>query len=310
MKIATMVVVAGLAAWVPATARAQMAAPNASTTQDGGTQRLISKMNAYVGLLNRTLRASDSLSRYASWVNMKSGPTGKERIIYGLYSVYDVRDEIAKAKEAAKAEPALPTLDAAMLSYVDVYEKLAPILNRAEGYYERKDYKDDGMAQGKAMHVEIAALGQQFRAEREKVDALFAVEKRKADTAELTALEQREGKKSRWHVAHVMMRAREVVDLLPDNKKPVTDMPAFEAAVSSYAAAVREFDEYSAAHPNSFHVFESRPRSLLGKLRDIREKLTKSKGDGRRVGQDLNFLINDYNTMVTTSRSATTFAKD
>lgn len=310
MKIATMVLAAGLAACGSVPALAQAPAPKETAGQDSGTQSLIKKMNAYVGLLNRSLRASDSLSRYASWVNMKSGPTGKERIIYGLYSVYDVRDEIAKAREAAKAEPALPQLDAAMLNYIDTYEKLAPVLTRASGYYERKDYKDDGMAQGKAMHAEIATLGPQYRAEREKVDALFAVEKKKADMAELTALEQREGKKSRWHVAHVMMRAREAVDLVPDNKKPVADLPAFEAAVTSFAAAVREFDEYSSAHPNSFHVFESRPRSLLGKLRDLRDKLAKSKGDGRRLGQDINFLISDYNTMVSTSRSATTFAKD
>lgn len=311
MKIITIALASALAAGIPSAAHAQASAPQAATAgQQADSQALIRKMNPYVALLNRTMRASDSLSRYASWVNMKSGPTGKERIIYGLYSVYDVRGEIEKAKAAAKAEPAMPQLDAAMLSYIEAYEKLAPVLTRAEGYYERKDYKDDNMAQGKAMHAEIVEAGQRFRQEREKVDPLFALEKKKADIAELAAIEAREGRKSRWQVANVMMQARQVVDLLPSEKKAVVDMPAFEAAVLSFAAAVREMDEYSAAHPNSFHVFESRPRSFLGKLREVREKLTKSKGDGRRIGQDLNFLISDYNTMVSTAQSATTFAKD
>ena len=47
----------------------------------------IAKSNAVVGLLNTAQRAQDSINRYASWVNVKTGPTGKERIIYGLYSI-------------------------------------------------------------------------------------------------------------------------------------------------------------------------------------------------------------------------------
>mgnify|MGYP001438209930 CR=1 FL=1 len=37
----------------------------------------IRKANAYVALMNRTLRASESWSRYASWVDVKKWPTGK-----------------------------------------------------------------------------------------------------------------------------------------------------------------------------------------------------------------------------------------
>jgi hypothetical protein len=42
-------------------------------------QRWVGKSNAYVQLLNDSTRAIDSLRRYASWVDMKAGPTGKER---------------------------------------------------------------------------------------------------------------------------------------------------------------------------------------------------------------------------------------
>ena len=58
-------------------------------------QAAITKSNAYTALMNRTLRAIQSWERYASWVDMKKGPTGKERYIsYGLYSLYDVTGEI------------------------------------------------------------------------------------------------------------------------------------------------------------------------------------------------------------------------
>src|SRR5690606_30706254 len=75
-------------------------AANPAQQQDAELQALIRKSNAYVGLLNRTLRAVESWNRYTSWVKVKTGRTGRERIIYGLYGLYDVRGEIGKAREA------------------------------------------------------------------------------------------------------------------------------------------------------------------------------------------------------------------
>lgn len=122
------------------------------------TDEAIDKMNAYVQFLNRSMRASESLERYASWVDMKKGPTGKESIVYGLYSLYDVRTEIAAVEAATKAEPKMPELDAAILAYVETYKKIAPAIEKANKYYDRQDYKSDKMEGGKAYHKDIAAL--------------------------------------------------------------------------------------------------------------------------------------------------------
>jgi len=290
-------------------APAPAAAPTAPVDAEA-TRAVIAKLNPYVALLNRTMRATDSIARYESWVNMNTGPTGKERIIYGLYSLYDVRGEIDKAKAAIAMPPPMPALDAAIPDYIKAYETLAPLVTEADGYYTRKDYTDDRMAGGKELHARLAPAMAAFRKERARVDALLAVEKAKADAAELTLIEQTEGKKARWQVANVMLRARQAVDLFPSQNRPVVDMPAFEAAVLAYAAAVKEMDAYSAANPGSFFVFESRPRDFLGKLRTFRDKLQKSKGDARKgAGRDLDWLVRDYNMMVSTSRDATRFAK-
>ncbi|NKW10490.1 YiiG family protein [Ochrobactrum tritici] len=269
-------------------------------------------MNAYVALLNRTIRASESLDRYDGWVDMKKGPTGKERNVYGLYSLYDVRSEIEAAEAATTAEPKLPALDEAMVSYIAIYQKLAPVIDKASKYYDRKDYKSDKFAGAKEFHKQIAEYAPDFTKERKRVDELLGEEKSKIDLAELDAIEKAEGKKANWHVRNVMIRANTVVELLPDNDKPVVDMDAFGRAMDSYAAAVREMDDYATEHPNSFHVFESRPASLLGKLRDFQEKLEKTKGDARKGGasSDLQWIVNDYNMMVTTSQNATIFSKD
>ena len=296
------VVIFGFACSAPAWAQK----PPAPDPEIAASQAITSKLNAYVELSNRTLRASESLARYESWVNMKTGPTGRESIVYGLYSLYDVRSEIAKAKAATTMPPAMPALDAEMPAYIAAYEALAPTITKADGYYERGDYKVDKLAEGKILHATLAPAGKAFLDERAKLDGLLKVEKDKADAAELALIERREGRKVQWQVKNVMMRARSVVDLLPSDKKPVVDLVAFDGALGGFGTAVRELDEYSAANPGSFTAFESRPRSFLGKLREFRDKLTKSKGDARGpAGRDLTWIVNDYNTMISTAQIAT-----
>lgn len=285
--------------------------PTASAqSADKDQAAAVAKMNAYVGFMNRAIRASDSLSRYESWVNMKKGPTGKERIIYGLYEPYDVRTEIAAAEEATTAEPKMPELDAAMIRFIAAYKQLAPVLGKASKYYDRSDYKSDKMQGGKEYHAEIIKFADEFSKARTEADTLLAKEKREIDLQELAALEKAEGKKSRWHVRNIMIKAQAVMETLPSGGETKVDLNAYDASLKDYAEAVKVFDDYATEHPDSFHVFESSPGKLLSKLRDFQEKLQKSKGDARRAADDLEWIYNDYNMMVSTSQTATTFSKD
>lgn len=95
-------------------ALAQQAAPTPSlglaSISDAELDRYVAKSNGVVGLLNASLRGEESWNRYLSWVDVKRGPTGKERIIYGLYSVgSSAKDAIEKARKSAAADPALAT---------------------------------------------------------------------------------------------------------------------------------------------------------------------------------------------------------
>ena len=311
-KIGVVAVVAALACGLSASAQGQSQPADAAASpgaDDENLQATTHKFYAYVEFMNRTLRAVQSIDRYKSWVNMKTGPTGRESIIYGLYSVYDTTREASAATAALTQEPLLPELDSAMRDYIGANAALAPILNEANAYYERADYKADKMAEGKTLHVKIVAAAEPFLIARARLDKVFTEEKAMVDARRLTALEKREGRKANWQVANVMMRAQRLVDMLPSNAKPIVDLPAFDAAMVDYAAAVKEMDTYGAANPNSFFVFESQPRSLLSKLRDFQEKLDRAKGDARRGGgNDLTWIINDYNSMVTSSQNATQFS--
>ena len=116
--------------FLPKLASAQTAPPIAVNVPQLNPQEFqlwVGKSNAYVELLNGSAHAIDSLRRYASWVDMKAGPTGKERYIsYGLYSVEptSAAQVIAKARTAAAAPPPIPALDDAALAYAASFETL------------------------------------------------------------------------------------------------------------------------------------------------------------------------------------------
>lgn len=295
-----------LLALAPAATLAQAPPTTAKAAGEADLQAAIAKSNAYTALMNRTLRAIQSWERYASWVDMKKGPTGKERYItYGLYSLYDVASEIKRAEEALVQQPALPEIDGTITRYIKAYQQLAPLITRAERYYERKDYRDDGAAEGHELHKLMVPAAIAFLDERATLDAQMRTYKKGLDARELAAIEQREGRSARWQVRNIMINARAVMDLMPSNEKPVVDLKAFDVALAGYAGAVREMDRFKESEPKGVPFIESQASSWLGKLRDFRDKLARSKGDVRRgAGNDANWLVSSYNTMVSLSETA------
>jgi hypothetical protein len=120
------------------------------------------KINAYVGCINRlSERSYDSRARYFSWVG-KNGPTGKERIIYGTYTIHDTADCRKNVEKANALEPRDAELEAAALAYAEAVAKLEPLLKEADDYYSQQDYKDDRMAKGKALHPRLVAAWDAF----------------------------------------------------------------------------------------------------------------------------------------------------
>jgi hypothetical protein len=120
------------------------------------------KLNAYVGCINRlSERAYESRKRYFSWVG-QNGPTGKERIIYGTYTIYDTSDCKKNVEKANALEPRDAALEAAASAYVEAVSKLEPMLKDADDYYTQENYKDDKMARGRALHPVLVAAWDAF----------------------------------------------------------------------------------------------------------------------------------------------------
>lgn len=261
------------------------------------------KFNAYVGLMNRTLRVDDSINRYRSWVNMKTGPTGKERyIVYGLYEVYDTSGETKAAEAAAGREPAMAELDAAVKAFIAANNAISPLLNQAAGYYQRKDYLADKMAQGKELHAKLVPAIEAYEAARARLEVTFRVEKDKADQQRLDVIEKQEGRQAKWQRTNVMWKIRRVMDVLPGKSGQAVDLTVFDAVLNDYAGAIKEMVAFTSSNPGALSSFASTPNSLLGDLRELREQMARGKG-GRNASFTTQNIVNQYNMLVQMSNS-------
>jgi hypothetical protein len=272
----------------------------------GRTPSATEKLNAYVGCINRlSARSYQSRDRYFSWA-AKSGPTGKERIIYGTYTIYDTSDCRKNVEKANALEPRDAELEAAATAYTDAVSKLEPLLKEADDYYSQENYKDDRMAKGKALHPRLVAAWDAFAsADRKLRSGVEAINDRRA-LEKLTAIEKDEGRKARYHVEALMIDAKRVLRAQEADKP---DLAAMTQAISDFEEAVKGAEQFSGTGIGSIFISNAKSFLVTSKqlMRRIRDHVPYSSGDkmmmsspgaGWMVEGSPQRLLRDYNQLV------------
>ncbi len=229
-----------------------------------------SKISGYsTDCLNRfSERVYSSRERYLSWADEETGPTGRERIVYGLYTIYDPRRCRAAVGEAARREPSMPDAERAAEAYAAAVERLYPLLARADRYYERETWRDDDMAGGRQMHAELLTAYEAFAsADRDLRREVEAVQDR-ARAARLVALAADPARRAEYLVERTMDQALRVLRLARDldiegGRYVAEDPAAFVAAAEALRGGV---DELLALPPE-------RGGSSIGGFREGAEEL-------------------------------------
>jgi serine/threonine-protein kinase len=124
-------------------------------------------------------RAWNSYYRYFSWVNPAKGPTGHEDHIYGLYTLSEVDACIGAAEALKTGSPQ----DVAVRQFATAIATLAKQAAAAAAYYAPENWKDDGMAKGKAMHAPLTAAFEAFIAAHRKLMVLVEEQADRRDQA-------------------------------------------------------------------------------------------------------------------------------
>ncbi len=279
-------------------------APDVAAAQ---TPPAVEKLNAYVGCINRlSERAYESRKRYFSWVS-KNGPTGKERIIYGTYTIYDTSDCRKNVEKANALEPRDAALEAVASEYAEAVSKLEPLLKEADDYYKQENYKDDKMARGKALHPLLLAAWDAFAsADKELRGGVEAINDKRA-AEKLAEIERSEGRKARYHVEALMIQAKRVLRA-QDTATP--DVAGITEALNEYESTVKALEQLPAGDAKIGSMFISSSKSFLTTakqlMRRIRDKVPYSTGDKMMLNAGSGWmvegspprLLRDYNQLI------------
>jgi hypothetical protein len=272
------------------------------------------KINAYVECINRlSERSYDSRERYFSWVG-KKGPTGKERIIYGTYTIYDTSDCKGNVEKANALDPRNAELEAAASAYVESVVALEPLLKEADDYYSQENYKDDKMAKGKAMHPHLVDAWTAFANADTKLRAGIDVVQDMLAAEALAEIESTEGRKGRYHIQALMMHAKRLMRA-QSTEKP--DLAKITQTLGDYETTTKATEAYADADKDSKigSSFVSAAKSYLVTakqlMRRVRDKVPYSQGEKMilnsgggawmvegspgRLMHDYNQLIESYN---------------
>jgi hypothetical protein len=309
LAVAAIVLTAPLLA-SPAAAQASPEAPKSGQGQPASAPLPApnEKLNAYVGCINRlSERSYDSRNRYFSWA-AKTGPTGRERIIYGLYTIYDTSDCRKEVEKANALEPRDAALEAAASAYVDAVTKLEPLLKEADDYYTQENYKDDKMAKGRALHPRLVAAWDAFAAADKALRGGVESINDRRSTERLAAIEASEGRKARYHVEALMIHAKRVLRA-EETAKP--DIAAITAALAEYESSVKALEQLApddAKKIGSFFTgnaksFLTTAKQLMRRIRDktpysYGDKMMLDAGGGWMVEGSLPRLQRDYNQLI------------
>ncbi|MBA2622357.1 MAG: YiiG family protein [Chthoniobacterales bacterium] len=276
-------------------------------------ESLVDKTNLYVKALNAVRSAQHSYDRYTSWLDVRKGPTGKERYItYGLYEINS--SDLDAVKQAAargpKIKPAMPALDAVVLRMAEAFSALEPIVKRAHDYYEQEDFKDDAAKAGQELHARMMPLfGQTFAAETDLRRGLDAI-KMQVDQRQLAKIEKVSGRKYEWHLRSYLLAAKALINLLPENAEaPPLEAAAYKARYTGLEESYNALQTFAADNPDEVRkvilasFVESAVKDFFTASKFLRRTLEASRLDRREYITRVGELAKAYNDLTQRTNS-------
>ena len=213
---------------------------------------LVEKTLLYTKALNAARVVQKSYDRYASWVDVKAGPTGKEKAIAsGLPDVSGAIQDIAGAgKNGPGMWPPLPSVDAAAQKLADAAVTLEPIAKNASEYYAQAQYKKDAAKHGQELHQQLLPKFEQFFASEMALRRELSAVREDIERRSLAQIEKEHGKNYDWHLRSVLIAARTLADLLPNHvDAAMIESARFKARFAALQAAYTAFAQYCVEHP-------------------------------------------------------------
>lgn len=294
-----------------------VAAASEKPAAEDPTAQLASKMNLFVECFNTAdSSVRESAMRYLSWIdNVATGPTGKERKVNTLGDItpFELESCTKAINQAVKAKPALPVLDYAAAKYLYELRALAPLVSQAHRYYSQEDYKDDGFAKGKEMHLPLAGAFKAFINASDIYGAELEKESSALNAAQLAEIEKTEGRHIAWYRLALVTQGKQLSMKFDEESPDINDVTK---AIDAYGALLAEASKSTANEPgkpigwsivlNRAETFLKDSKDLVRRLRDKTpyshgDKMMMDGGSGWMVSGSPMRVLKSYNELVQAS---------
>ena len=303
MKSLPRVVVAAVLLAASAAGRSQTIAD----LPDDKFKLVVGKTVLYTKALNAARVVQKSYDRYASWVDVKAGPTGKEKTVEGLPDIASAVPEISEASANGPGMwPPLPGVDGCAQKLAQAATTLAPVVKTASDYYAQKKYKTD-VKQGQELHAKMVPLFEQFFGcelgmRRELSTVLEDVERRN-----LAQIEKEHGKNYEWNLRNFLFAAKTLADLLPNHADAaVIESARYRQRFANLQAAYAMYTQYCTEHPAEVQkvVLATALEDFFAATRLLRGILEAPKPDHQVYITKVNDIATKYDALVQRTTTA------
>ncbi len=281
-----------------------------ATSDDGS---LTEKTNLYISKCVNKYSNSvvNSYQRYTSWLrDPKAGPTGSERLVYGLYEISgDGEDCAAGIKEANEMEPKIPAVEQAGDKYVGALKEAIKQINAIYPYYNQNDYKDDNFKKGKEANQALVDAFEAFTAANKEFT--LEVDKLEDDLAakRLELYRDDPSKKFAFAVTDFNIKAKK--GLVYASRTPYKELSAETLQsnaeeIEAAAAAMKEAGTGNSMASSYFSGAENYVKAYKDLMRRVRDKKPFNSMEQRWVGTSAGWMVegspdkvvHEYNSLI------------
>ncbi|MGN6105884.1 MAG: DUF3829 domain-containing protein [Kofleriaceae bacterium] len=271
------------------------------------------KINVYVEILNTwSPYVFKTYDGYAAWVDMKAGPTCKERGIRPPSGFGDSAPaRFAGYEKAIRTKPKLE-VDGTVTRMVEALQALVEPTQAAADYYQKRTFTSDGCKRGKELHpVLVAAWTAYLEGDRE-LRAFVGAYNDKVALEALAATKKKFGTKFRYHYEKLLIDGKALVREIDDQHAAGTfDAAAIRSRLDAFTATHAAVEAMAEAAKNDkklrddlyqggYVQFLRQAANLPGSTKELLARLEAppSKQRERELEQAHKQAITDYNGMI------------
>ncbi|PII12956.1 hypothetical protein CR918_15100 [Stenotrophomonas indicatrix] len=223
----------------------------------------LQKINAYIECYNGVEQPiHEGFQTYTGWIkDPEAGPTGKEAQPRSPGKVLSHRVEYCgqPLTDALARTPATP-LDEPVRQYQTAFQSLNALIERADGYFTREDYRRDNGEGMRAQHAPLMQAYADFFKASEALDAALEKNEEERRAAQLKQIEADEGRSLAYYHLRMIGDGKQLVMVLQGDEPELTEA---RRQLAAYQAMLAEMQSAGVGKDNPMWAHVQRSADVL-----------------------------------------------